>query len=89
MNSDDGEDAKILDTIDQLRQLQIGIRDLEKKYPLPQIVVCGDQSAGKSSTLQALSGIPFPVGQGSCTKYITVVTLKKNQEECVTATILP
>ena len=33
---------------------------------LPSIVVVGDQSAGKSSTLEAISGIQLPRGSGRC-----------------------
>jgi hypothetical protein len=38
---------------------------------LPQLVVCGDQSAGKSSVLEGLTGIPFPRDDGVCTKFPT------------------
>ncbi|CAM9666173.1 unnamed protein product, partial [Chrysoparadoxa australica] len=46
-----------LDLIDELRSHGIN-RDL----PLPQIAVMGDQSCGKSSVLESISGIPFPRG---------------------------
>jgi hypothetical protein len=35
---------------------------------LPQLVVCGYQSAGKSSVLEGITGIPFPRQDGVCTK---------------------
>ncbi len=35
---------------------------------MPQICVMGDQSSGKSSVLEALSGIPFPRGTGLTTR---------------------
>lgn len=38
------------------------IGDLDAKIDLPSIVVVGEQSSGKSSVLEALSGIPLPRG---------------------------
>jgi interferon-induced GTP-binding protein Mx len=35
---------------------------------MPQICVMGDQSSGKSSVLEALSGVPFPRGAGLVTR---------------------
>ncbi|RMD44682.1 hypothetical protein DV735_g453, partial [Chaetothyriales sp. CBS 134920] len=43
---------------------------------LPQIVVCGDTSSGKSSVLSALSGIPFPVSGTLCTRFATEIALR-------------
>ena len=31
--------------------------------PVPQVAVFGDQSSGKSSLLESISGIPFPKGR--------------------------
>lgn len=44
---------------------------------LPQIVVIGDQSSGKSSLLSELSGIPFPEAAKICTKCPIVVHTSK------------
>lgn len=48
-----------INLIDSLRALGI-----EKDMALPAIAVIGDQSSGKSSVLEALSGIALPRGNG-------------------------
>ena len=37
---------------------------------LPQIAVIGSQSAGKSSLIEAISGITLPRAAGTCTRYV-------------------
>ncbi|KAM0811508.1 putative GED domain-containing protein [Seiridium cardinale] len=44
---------------------------------LPQIIVCGSQSSGKSSTLEAISSIPFPTAEGLCTRFATELILRR------------
>jgi hypothetical protein len=44
------EQREILDIVDQLRR-----QGLSGVVGLPQLVVCGDQSSGKSSVLEAVS----------------------------------
>ena len=43
--------------------------------PLPGVVVVGEQSAGKSSLLENISGIQFPRAQNTCTRMPCVLTL--------------
>lgn len=57
---------------------------------LPQLVVCGDQSTGKSSILERLSGIPFPRKDGLCTRFATEIVLQHSDAPVKTAvTIRP
>jgi len=59
-----------LDLVDDLRKIGI-----QKKIEIPQIAVMGDQSSGKSSVLEAISGIPFPRGSGLVTRCATQLTM--------------
>ncbi|XP_063812783.1 interferon-induced GTP-binding protein Mx1-like [Pseudophryne corroboree] len=52
-----------IDLIDSLRSLGV-----EKDLALPAIAVIGDQSSGKSSVLEALSGVTLPRGSGIVTR---------------------
>lgn len=57
---------------------------------LPQLVVCGDQSAGKSSILEGITGLPFPRQDGVCTKFPTEIILRHSEgEQAIRASILP
>ena len=51
----------LLDIVDNLRSLGVN-----RYVDLPQIVVCGDQSAGKSSSLKAISGLSFATKENLC-----------------------
>lgn len=74
-----------LNQIDRVRANGVG-----DHVALPQLVVCGDQSAGKSSVLEGISGIPFPREDGLCTRFATEIVMRHNQQESrMTATITP
>eukprot|EP00854_Cymbomonas_tetramitiformis_P012591 gene12591-14880_t len=64
----------LLDAIDELR-----VTGVEQDIPIPQIAVMGDQSSGKSSVLEALSGVHFPRGTGLVTKCAVEVRMKRLQ----------
>jgi GTPase SAR1 family protein len=40
-------------------------------------VIVGKQSVGKSSLLEALTEIPFPVGDGLCTRFATRIISRR------------
>lgn len=61
-----------LDLVDTLRA-----QGVHEDLPLPQIAVMGDQSSGKSSVLEALSGVPFPRGTGLVTRCPTQLMMKR------------
>ncbi|UNI23801.1 hypothetical protein JDV02_009598 [Purpureocillium takamizusanense] len=73
-----------LQKIDQLREKNVG-----KHLPLPQLVVVGDQSSGKSSLLETLTGIPFPRGQELCTRYATQISHRRDELESINISIIP
>ncbi|KKY27257.1 putative dynamin family protein [Phaeomoniella chlamydospora] len=77
------EHKGLLDIIDQLRSL--GISDY---VDLPQVIVCGDQSSGKSSVLEALSGIRFPRKDNLCTRFATEVILRRYPDETTNVSIV-
>lgn len=78
-----GDDA-FSRTIDKLREL--GIADL---VPLPQLVVVGDQSSGKSSVLESVTGFAFPRAPELCTRYATQITCRRDDFESVQVSIIP
>uniref|UniRef100_A0A8C2K551 Uncharacterized protein n=1 Tax=Cyprinus carpio TaxID=7962 RepID=A0A8C2K551_CYPCA len=61
-----------IDLVDSLRSLGV-----EKDLNLPAIAVIGDQSSGKSSVLEALSGVALPRGTGIVTRCPLELKLKK------------
>lgn len=70
--------------IDQLRDKNFGAY-----LPLPQLVAVGDQSSGKSSLLESLTGIPFPHGQELCTRYATQITHRREAIAFINVSIIP
>ena len=56
---------------------------------LPQIIVCGDQSSGKSSVLEAISGVAFPVKSNMCTRFPIELVLRKTARIGATVSIVP
>lgn len=77
-------DSALLDKIDRLFACKAG-----EHVDLPQLVVVGDQSSGKSSVLEALTKLPFPRDSGLCTKFATQITFRRSRQVKVTAAIIP
>ncbi|KAK1992733.1 interferon-induced GTP-binding protein Mx1 [Colletotrichum falcatum] len=71
-------------TIDKLREL--GIADL---VSLPQLVVVGDQSSGKSSVLESVTGFAFPRAPELCTRYATQITCRRDDVGSIHVSIIP
>ncbi|KAH8775815.1 hypothetical protein F5882DRAFT_245913, partial [Hyaloscypha sp. PMI_1271] len=44
---------------------------------LPQLIICGDQSSGKSSLLEEISRVPFPGKDNLCTRFVMEVILRR------------
>jgi len=74
----------LLDIIDTLRS-----KGISKYVDLPEIIVCGDQSAGKSSVLEAISGMSFPTKDNLCTRFPTELILRRDLTPGVKVSINP
>jgi GTP-binding protein EngB required for normal cell division len=79
-----GDHRGLLDIIDSLRS-----QGVSHWVDLPEIIVCGDQSAGKSSVLEAISGMPFPIKDGLCTRFATELVLRRGREPNIKVSITP
>ena len=78
------EQMELLDVVDSLRAC-----GLSEIVALPQLIVCGDQSSGKSSVLEAISGIPFPRQENMCTRFATEVILRRAKKDVISVSIVP
>jgi GTP-binding protein EngB required for normal cell division len=78
------EEREIMDEIDKLREAGV-----DQLVELPQIIVVGDQSAGKSSVLEALTEVYFPRASTKCTKFATQIKLRHSNDSSFSANIIP
>ncbi|WEW61266.1 hypothetical protein PRK78_006756 [Emydomyces testavorans] len=77
-------DPVMLDKVDKLFECNVG--DL---VDLPQLVVVGDQSSGKSSVLAGLTKLPFPRDSGLCTRFATQIIFRRAIVKSIKVSILP
>lgn len=78
------DQQELLDAIDRLR-----LEGINNYVSLPQIIVCGDQSSGKSSVLEAISGVAFPIKANLCTRFPTEVVLRRTLDTSAHVSIVP
>lgn len=76
--------SDLLNIIDNLRS-----QGISRFIDLPQLIVCGDQSSGKSSVLEAVSGIRFPTKDNLCTRFATELVLRRSPITNVSVAIVP
>lgn len=74
----------LLEAINELAQRGFGTH-----FPMPKIIVRGDISSGKSSVLDAVSRISFPVNETRCTTFTTEVEVCKHPGSNTFVNILP
>ncbi|PPJ58541.1 hypothetical protein CBER1_07150 [Cercospora berteroae] len=78
------EQNEFMSAIDRLRPLS-----MQHELDLPQLIVCGKQSSGKSSVLEAISHVPFPTGRETTTRFATELVLRNASCESISASIIP
>ncbi|KAF2771354.1 hypothetical protein EJ03DRAFT_342384 [Teratosphaeria nubilosa] len=78
------ESRKVMDVVDKLRR-----SGLSGIIHLPQLVVSGDQSSGKSSVLEAITEIPFPRKENLCTRFATEIILRRANMSSIVTSIIP
>ncbi|KAL7808701.1 P-loop containing nucleoside triphosphate hydrolase protein [Trichoderma gracile] len=88
-NFDHLRTSKTSHRLNQIEKIRAhGVGDM---VALPQLVVCGDQSAGKSSVLEGITGFAFPQKHGLCTRFPTEIILRHTDGKSIvrTASIRP
>ncbi|KAI6821837.1 hypothetical protein KC340_g12650 [Hortaea werneckii] len=78
------DSRRVMDIVDKLRR-----SGLSGIVQLPQLVVSGDQSSGKSSVLEAITEIPFPRKENLCTRFATEIILRRAPQVAISTKIIP
>lgn len=76
--------GQLLDVINLLRS-----QGISRYVRLPQLNIYGDQSSGKSSVLEAVSGVRFPTKEHLCTRFATELVLRRDSTTNATVAIIP
>lgn len=69
-------DQAMMEKIDKLFACGLG-----HSMNLPQLVVVGDQSSGKSSVLAGITKLPFPRDSSLCTRFATKITFRHSDSK--------
>lgn len=72
--------------------LPIFLIDISADSSPTKLVVVGDQSSGKSSLLEALTRLPFPVAGTLCTRFATQIVFRRSapgEADKIKVTIIP
>ncbi|PMD53355.1 P-loop containing nucleoside triphosphate hydrolase protein [Hyaloscypha bicolor E] len=80
----DPRQVELFDALEQLATLDVA-HDIE----IPQLIVVGDQSNGKSSVLEALVRSHFPVSERTCTRFPIKLILRRSNETLLKVKIEP
>ena len=75
-NLQSAEQRRVLDVVSEVQRC-----GLNGVLAFPQLVACGDQSSGKSSVMEALTGVPFPRSDNLCTRYATEINLRRGNND--------
>jgi hypothetical protein len=78
------DQLNLLNSIDSLRS-----QGINHYVSLHQIIVCGDQPSWKSSVLEAISGVAFPIKSNLCIRFPTELVLRKTSHIGVDVSIVP
>lgn len=84
MSLHSNETRDLLDIVDSLRS-----HGINRYIDLPEIIVCGEQSSGKSSVLEAVSGVKFPSKDNLCTRFATELILRRGAVAPIKISIVP
>ncbi|CAG8597440.1 2253_t:CDS:2, partial [Racocetra fulgida] len=68
--------SSYVNIINELRRI-----GTDSTVSLPTIVFCGNQSAGKSSLIEAISGVKLPRSDGTCTRCVMEIRLSEYVDE--------